>query len=227
MNSTASLTQGVAEANNSLAIVGPVTLTANFTLIDFNVTATVGTGSGSVTGSGSYTVNDTPQVVAVASTGWHFTSWSGDTFALNSPNSLSSTINLMQNPQNLTLQANFARNTFDLNITTSGSGLVNGQSSLLLNPAFEDVVNLTATASSGWEFDRWYGYSLGGAETNASISLTITSNADLNATFKRSDYASTFSAPPTAKPVEQKLSLRVERYGLSHTRYRILFRVDG
>ena len=189
VNSTASLTQGMAEANNSLAIVGPVTLTANFTLIDFNVTATVGTGSGSVTGSGSYTVNDTPQVVAVASTGWHFTSWSGDTFALNSPNSLSSTINLMQNPQNLTLQANFARNTFDLNVTTSGSGLVNGQSSLLLNPAFEDVVNLTATASSGWEFDRWYGYSLGGAETNASISLTITSNVDLNATFKRSDYA--------------------------------------
>ena len=35
-NSTNSLTNGASDANNSLAIVGPVTLAANFALIDFN-----------------------------------------------------------------------------------------------------------------------------------------------------------------------------------------------
>jgi len=187
-NSTNSLTDGVSDANNSLAISGPVTLTANFALIDFNVTATLGTGSGSVTGSGSYTINDTPQVVAVASTGWHFTSWSGDTFALNSPTSLSSTINLLQNPQNLSLQANFTRNTFDVNVTATGGGLVNGQPTLSLSAVYEDLVDLNATASLGWEFDRWYGHP-NSNDWNASVSLAVTSNFDLNATFKRKDYA--------------------------------------
>lgn len=188
INSTDSLTGGASDANNSLAISGPVTLLANFSLIDFNVTATVGTGTGNVSGSGSYTVNDTPQVVAVAGTGWHFTSWSGDTFALNSPNSLSSTINLLQHPQNLALQANFARNTFDLNVTASEGGLVNGQSALSLNPAYEDVVDLNATPSAGWEFDRWFGHA-NSNDWNASVSLTVTSNLDLNASFKRKDFA--------------------------------------
>lgn len=188
VNSTDSLTDGVSDANNSLAISGPVTLTANFALIDFNVTATVGSGSGNVTGSGTYTVNDTPQVVAVAGTGWHFTSWAGDIFALNSPSSLSSTINLLQHPQNLSLHANFARNTFDVNVTATEGGLVNGQSTLSLNPAYEDVIDLNATPSTGWEFDGWYGHA-NSNDWNASVSLSVTSNLDLNATFKRKDYA--------------------------------------
>jgi uncharacterized repeat protein (TIGR02543 family) len=187
-NSTNSLTKGTSDANNSLAIVGPVTLAANFALIDFNVTATVGTGSGSATGSGSYTINDTPQVTAVASSGWHFTSWSGDTFALNSSTNVSSSINLLQHPQNLSIQANFARNSYDVNVTTNGSGLVNGQSALSLSPFFQDTIELNATASTGWEFDRWYGYSFPNPQASV-VSFTVSSDMDLNASFKRSNFA--------------------------------------
>jgi uncharacterized repeat protein (TIGR02543 family) len=187
MNSTNSLTKGTADANNSLAIVGPVTLTANFALIDFNVTATVGTGNGSTTGSGSYTINDTPQVTAVASPGWHFTSWSGDTFALNSNVSVSSSINLLLHPQNLSVQANFARNSYDVNVTAIGSGFVNSQTSLSLNPVFQDTVELNATASLGWEFDRWYGHSF--ADPQASfVSFAVLSDMELNASFQRSEF---------------------------------------
>jgi uncharacterized repeat protein (TIGR02543 family) len=187
-NSTNSLTKGTSDSNNSLAIVGPVTLTANFALIDFNVTATVGSGSGNTTGSGSYTINDTPQVTAVASSGWHFTSWSGDTFALNSSGSVSSSINLLQHPQNLAVQANFTRNSYDVNVTTTGSGLVNGQSSLSLHPVFQDTVELNATASLGWEFDRWYGHSFAAPEASFA-SFTVSSDMDLNASFQRSNFA--------------------------------------
>ncbi|MBN38370.1 MAG: hypothetical protein CMI29_07875 [Opitutae bacterium] len=191
-NSTRSLDplKGTSDANNSLNIVGPVTLTANFALIDFNVTASVGTGSGNVTGSGSYTINDNPppQVTAIASSGWHFTSWSGDTFAMNSNSSVSSSINLLQHPQNLSLQANFARNSYDVNVTTTGSGLVNGQSSLSLNPIFQDTIDLNATASLGWEFDRWYGHSFPNPQANV-VSFAVSSDMELNASFKRSNFA--------------------------------------
>ncbi|MBT3637997.1 MAG: hypothetical protein HN531_13750 [Opitutae bacterium] len=187
-NSTDSLTKGTADANNSLAIVGPVTLTANFALIDFNVTATVGSGSGSATGSGSYTINDTPQVTAIPNSGWHFTSWSGDTFAMNSNSSVSSSINLLQHPQNVSVQANFARNSYDVNVTTTGSGLVNGQSSLSLNPVFQDTIDLNATATLGWEFDRWYGHSFANPESNF-VSFSVSSDMELNASFRRSNFA--------------------------------------
>ena len=186
-NSTNSLTGGTADANNSLAVVGPVTLTANFALIDFNVTATVGSGSGNTTGSGTYTINDSPQVTAIPTPGWHFISWSGDTFALNSNSSVSSSINLLQYPQNVSVQANFARNSYDVNVTITGSGLVNGQPSLSLNPVFQDNIDLNATPSLGWEFDRWYGYSFSNPESEF-VSFSVSSDLELNASFKRSNF---------------------------------------
>ena len=52
----------------------------------------------------------------------------------------------------------FARNAYTINVNADGDGLVNGQSTLILVPVFEDLVELNATASTGWEFNRWYGY---------------------------------------------------------------------
>ena len=142
-----------------LAITGPISLIANFSLADFNVTATVASGNGNVTGSGSYTINDNPQVSAVADTGWHFAQWSGDIFALNSNSSITSSVNLLQNPQNISIQASFERNGYTINVNAVGNGQVNGQSSFTLSPVFQDLIELNATASTGWELDRWYGYS--------------------------------------------------------------------
>ena len=76
LSSMNSLTGFNTDQNNSLAITGPLSLTANFSLVDYNVSATVASGNGSVSGSGSYTINDNPQVSAVADTGWHFSQWS-------------------------------------------------------------------------------------------------------------------------------------------------------
>ena len=56
------LTNGNSDANNSLAIVSPVSLSANFSLVDYNVSVTVASGSGSVTGSGSFDITDNPQI---------------------------------------------------------------------------------------------------------------------------------------------------------------------
>ena len=187
VSSMNSLTGFNTDQNNSLAITGPLSLTANFSLVDYNVSATVATGNGSVSGSGSYTINDNPQVNAVADTGWHFSQWSGDVFALNSNSSQTSSINLLQNPQNISVQASFERNGYTINVDSHGSGLVNGESSLSLSPVFQDLVELNATASTGWEFDRWYGYSFANAQLE-NVSLSASSNLELNASFQRKQY---------------------------------------
>jgi hypothetical protein len=194
-NSINSLTISTTDFNNSLAITGPISLSANFSLADYNVTATVASGNGNVTGSGSYTINDNPQVSAVADTGWHFAQWSGDAFALNSNSSQSSSVNLLQNPQNISVQASFERNGYSINIVTDGSGLVNGQSSLNLSPVFQDLIELNASASTGWEFNRWYGYSFANPELE-NVSLNASSNLDLNASFQRKQYSLTIGTTP-------------------------------
>ncbi len=186
-SSTNSLTSSTSDANNSLAIVNDVNLTANFNLTDFNVTASVGAGEGNVSGSGFFTINDAPQLNAIASTGWHFSHWSGDVFALNSNSSLSTSVNLLQNPQDISVQAHFARNGYNVNVIADGNGTVNGQAVLNLNPVFEDFIELNATASTGWEFNQWYGYPFTNPN-NQSISFSANSNLDLNASFQRKNY---------------------------------------
>ena len=181
------LTNGNSDANNSLAIVSPVSLSANFTLVDYNVTVSVASGSGSVTGGGAYDITDNPQINAIANSGWHFSQWSGDVFSLNSNSSLSSTVNLSQYPQNISIQATFARNAYTININTDGAGLVNGQSNLNLSPVFEDLVELNATSSTGWEFNRWYGYPFSNPQSQ-NVSFSANSNLDLNASFQRKQF---------------------------------------
>ncbi len=183
------------DANNSLAIVSNVSLTANFSLVDYNVSATVASGNGNVNGSGSFNITDSPQINAVANTGWHFDQWSGDVFALNSNSSLSSTVNLSQYPQNISVQASFVRNGYTINVSTIGEGLVNGQSSLNYSPVFEDLLEFNATSLTGWEFNRWYGYPFPNPQSQ-NVSLSANSNLDLNASFQRKQYTLSISTSP-------------------------------
>jgi uncharacterized repeat protein (TIGR02543 family) len=194
-NSLNALTNGNSDANNSLAIVSPVSLSANFSLVDYNVSVTVASGNGTVSGGGMFDITDTPQVNAIANSGWHFSEWSGDVFSLNSNSSLSSTVNLSQYPQNISLQASFARNSYAINVNAQGQGLINNQSSLNLNPVFEDLIELNATASTGWEFNRWYGYPFSNPLSH-NVSFPANSNLDLNASFQRKQFTLTIGTSP-------------------------------
>ena len=189
------LTNGNSDANNSLAIVSPVSLSANFSLVDYNVSVTVASGSGSVTGSGIFDITDNPEINAIANSGWHFSQWSGDVFSLNSNSSLTSTVNLSQYPQNISIQAAFARNAYTVNVNADGDGLVNGQTTLNLSPVYEDLVELNATASTGWEFNRWYGYPFSNPQSQ-NISFSANSNLDLNASFQRKQFSLIIESSP-------------------------------
>ena len=182
-----SLVGSTTTSSNELAVTGDVSLTANFELVDYNVSVTLATEGGTVSGGGTYTINDNPQAQAVAMQGWHFTHWSGDVYALNSNSTLTTSVNLSLHPKDLSVSANFARNGYSIDVETYGAGLVNNQTSLSLTPLFEDSISLIASASAGWEFDRWYGDSFSDPTSN-SIVLSVNSDLDLNATFKRKQY---------------------------------------
>lgn len=186
--SLSSLVNPTTSATNELAITGPINMTANFGLVDYNVTVSLATEGGTVSGGGIYTINDNPQAQAIANEGWHFTHWSGDVYALNSNSTLTTTINLSLFPEHLSVQANFARNGYNINISTFGNGLVNGQTTQTLTPLFEDLVTLNTTASTGWVFDRWFGYSFADP-TASNIAFNATANLDLNATFRKKIYS--------------------------------------
>ena len=138
---------------------------------------------------------DTPEAQAVANTGWHFTHWSGDTFALNSNSTLTSSILLSENPQDLSITANFAKNGYTIDVSTHGNGLVNSATNLSLSPLFQDLISLNASSNAGWEFDRWYGYSFSDP-TNPNVEFNATSNLDLNATFKRKTFNLSINTSP-------------------------------
>lgn len=190
-----SLVNSNTNSENELAITGAVELTANFELIDFNVTISSSNEGGSVLGGGIFTIEDSPEAQAVANNGWHFTHWSGDTFALNSNSTLTSSILLSENPQDLSITANFAKNGYTIDVNTHGNGLVNSATNLSLSPLFNDLISLNASSDAGWEFDRWYGYSFNDP-TDPNVEFNATSNLDLNATFKRKNFNLAINTSP-------------------------------
>src|SRR5205085_1914393 len=155
------------------------TLTANFT---YSLTTNV-VGSGSVTRNPNASVYSPGTVVtltAVASTGYHFTGWSGDTTTATKPISLAMTANR-------SLTATF---TYSLTTNISGTGSVT-RSPNAAAYAPGTVVQLTAVAGTGWHFMAWSGDTTAAANP---ISLAMSSNRSVTATFALNTYTITLSS---------------------------------
>jgi vibriolysin len=139
-------------------------------------TNTVGQGSiGLNPAGGTYNDGTVVTVTATPSAGWQFDGWSGD-------------LGGTTNPQNITMDANKSVTAtfsqivvvqYDLTVNTIGQGTVD------LNPAggtYDDgtVVQLTATADTGWQFDGWSGDLTG---TTNPDTITMNAHKTVTATF--------------------------------------------
>jgi len=188
----------------TLTIEHDETIMANFCLpqvTTYSLTITFNCdGSGTVSGNGtdilpfSTTVNisysfDAGQSIALSaapSSGSKFVTWSGD--ATGSTSSISIVMN-----SNKTVMVDFCLNqtyTLTINFICDGSGSVSGSGSSISSFSTtstkvyifqaNQVLNLTATASSGSSFTGWSG-SLSGISVSASI--TMTSDKAISASF--------------------------------------------
>src|SRR5205085_488683 len=162
------------------------TLTANFT---YSLTTNV-VGSGSVTRNPNASVYSPGTVVtltAVASTGYHFTGWSGDTTTATNP------ISIAMNA-NRSFTATFAINTYTITLNTIG----NGTAAANPNQAtynYGTPVTLTATPQAGNAFVSWSGVTATFALNTYTITLSSNGNGSAAASPSQATY--NFGTPVT------------------------------
>jgi uncharacterized repeat protein (TIGR02543 family) len=168
----------------SITMNGNKSVTAHFTSNQYTLTITT-VGSGSVTknpNQATYTYGQVVTLTAIPTTGWSFSSWTGD-------------LTGSQNPKTITMDGNkavtahFTANQYTLTITIDGSG------SVTKNPnqatyTYGQVVTLTAVPSTGWVFSSWSG-NLTGSTNPASI--TMNGNKSVIAHFTANQYTLTIT----------------------------------
>ncbi len=166
----------------------PVNIT--FTMIQRQLTVVPsGTGTGTVTSvpagidcgatcSSGFENGTVVTLTAAAAAGSTFTGWTGDLSGSSTPQSLT-----MDSAKTVT--ATFTLDEYSLSISVVGNG------SVAKNPDqttyhYGDVVTLTATADTGWNFFGWSGDLT--ANTNP-VTVTIDGSKTITATFAQNEYS--------------------------------------
>ena len=157
----------------TITVTDNVTLTAEFVINIYTVTLIA--ENGIVTGAGEYEHGTEVSLTATPNEGYHFVKWSdGETTPTR-------TITVTDN---VTLTAEFAINVYTVTLTAE-NGTVTGDGEY--NHGTE--VTLTATPAEGYHFVKW-----SDGNTNATRSITVTSNITLTAEFAINVYTVTLTA---------------------------------
>ena len=172
----ASWSDGGARSHSIVVPSSSATYTANFTTQYSLTTSASPSGGGTVNPSGT-SWRDSGQSVSVsatASSGYAFSTWSGDLSSSANPSSMT-----MNGPKRVT--ANFSQNqhTLTVSISPSGAGTVS-KSPEKSTYGYGDQVTLTATPSLAYVFNNWTG---GATGTTNPVTLTINGNKTVTAFF--------------------------------------------
>ncbi|HNY27895.1 MAG TPA: Ig-like domain-containing protein [Candidatus Sumerlaeota bacterium] len=149
----------------SVAMDSTKTLTANFSINTYNLTAT-SAGHGSVSKSPdqpTYNHGTVVTLTATPETGYHFSGWTGD---------VTSTVNPLDVTMDSTktVTANFAINTYALTISAANGSVTRSPDLAVYNHG--TTVTLTAKPATGYRFSGWTG-----AVTSTQNPLVVTVDA--------------------------------------------------
>lgn len=187
-----SITNSNSASTNFTVGEGGAVLTANYSLIDYNI-STEG-NNGTETGAGIYNIYNAFAIEATGDTGYEFSHWSltGIGSLLNS---FSKRTIFTVGAGNATIEATYTLIDYTLTLQ-SFEGSVAGPSSF----NYQEVVNISATPSLGYEFSHWNLSGPGSLGDENSISTTFTGgdgNAFLEAVFTPIDYTITINGSNT------------------------------
>ena len=172
VNSDDSLTV-VISSNQFTMPANDVTITANYTAIDYDVTVngTNGTQSASAP-DGDFNVGETVTLSATPAAGYSFANWEVNNggVTLSSTTSASATFTMPAN--NVTVTANYTA--IDYSVTVNGTNGTQSASAPGGNFNVGETITLSATPSAGYSFINWT-VDIGGA--------ILSDSADPNATF--------------------------------------------
>jgi hypothetical protein len=145
--------------------------------------STVGSGSVALNNTGPYYHNgEVVMLTATPTIGWSFQNWSGDLIGSVNPATLVIT-------GNMTVTATFTQDQYTLIVNIVGSGSV-GKSPNQATYTWGTNVSLTASAGVGWTFAGWSGDVSG---TVSPVTVNMTCNKVVNATFTQDQYTLTVS----------------------------------
>ena len=169
----------------SLEMNSNLNLTANFGLHAYGLTVNAGTG-GTATGAGNIPHGNLRTITATPSTGYTFSGWSGD--GITDPTASTTTVHMIQAR---TVTANFALNTYSVNVIIgpNGSGSVNGAGTY--NHGDTVTLSVISNTEDGYFFGYWSGSSLGGDNP---LTFEINSDMNLTANFELNAYVLTVNA---------------------------------
>ncbi|WP_441000770.1 InlB B-repeat-containing protein [Fodinibius sp. SL11] len=189
----------------SLTVDQDYNLTANFELKTYELSVNT-EGEGSVNEevleqkSKDYEHGTVVQLTANPSEGYQFVEWQGDVTGSENPAHI--TVN---DPKEVT--AIFEKKTYTLSVKTSGEG------SISITPdqpeyEFGAEVELSASASGDWEFDKWQGDLSGNANPET---ITIDSDKSIETIFKNTAFAGGYGTkdnPYKVSTVEELQSIQ-------------------
>ncbi len=160
-------------------------ITANFELRSYDLSIST-EGEGSVQEniltqkSKEYAHGTVVELIATPAKGYAFLEWQGDVEGTDNPAEIT-----VDDPKEVT--AVFEKKSYELAVTTEGSGAVSEQVvSKAKDYEYGDVVELSPNAGEGWEFTEWTG-DLTGSDNPAQI--TIDTTKTVTAVFTRKTFA--------------------------------------
>jgi uncharacterized repeat protein (TIGR02543 family) len=171
----------------TITMNGNKAVTATFTQNTYSLTVNISpSAGGTVTRSnnGPYHLNDVVTLTEAPSSGYTFSSWSGDGTGTGSTRTV--TMN-----GNKAVTATFTQIMYTLTISTSGSGSTS-PSTGRRSYGSGSQVQVTATPASGWYFSHWH---LDGVDAGSSNPTTVTMSSahTLQAVFTQITYTLTIS----------------------------------
>ncbi|MGI6595697.1 MAG: InlB B-repeat-containing protein [Candidatus Ratteibacteria bacterium] len=183
-------------ASTTITMDGNYTITANF-VQDNTHSLTVSTSTGGnveTPGLGVYYYNNGTEVniKAVASAGYHFVKWTGNTGTIVNVDSAETKITMNGN-YNIT--ATFAKNTHTLTISSGTGGSISTPGAGTYQYDYGTVVPIKAVANTGYHFVAWTGDTGKIANVNsAETSITMNGNYTITATFAKNTHTLTISS---------------------------------
>ncbi len=156
----------VTVTNNQFAMPADnVTVSASFTVLSYNITATASpVAGGNVSGGGTYAYGSTATLVATASSDYTFVNWTENGTSVSSSATYSFTVTGARD-----LVANFSQNVTSYNITCAAvtGGIITADKT---TASAGETVTLTISLNSGYLFGAW------NVTTTAGNAVTVANN---------------------------------------------------
>ena len=173
-------------ASRSVTITGNMSVTATFVQNSYSIAVSVipNAGAGTVTFSsnGPYHLGDVVILTETPSSGWSFSAWTDDGTGSGTTRSITVT-------GNMAVTAIFAQNFYSVSSLVYPSASAGTVSASAAAPYhYGDVVVFTESPASGWSFSGW---SVDGAGSGATRSVTVTGNMAVTANFVQNPYTLT------------------------------------